>query len=91
MKEPPLSSLRGFVTLHVTGPQVERFINFISEAGIMIWDVRPAEGGASLKLLLDDFYVLRPILKKTGCRMHVTGRSGLPFLMARLWKRKFLA
>lgn len=43
MKEPPLSSLRGFVTLHVTGPQVERFINFISEAGIMIWDVRPAE------------------------------------------------
>lgn len=48
MKEPPLSSLRGFVTLHVTGPQVERFINFISEAGIMIWDVRPAEGGASL-------------------------------------------
>ncbi|MEK3868008.1 sporulation protein YqfD [Paenibacillus sp. FSL H7-0716] len=89
MKEPPLSSLRGFVTLHVTGPQVERFINFISEAGIMIWDVRPAEGGASLKLLLDDFYVLRPILKKTGCRMHVTGRSGLPFLMARLWKRKF--
>lgn len=48
MKEPPLSSLRGFVTLHVTGPQVERFINVISEAGIVIWDVRPAEGGASL-------------------------------------------
>ncbi|WP_339319410.1 sporulation protein YqfD [Paenibacillus sp. FSL R10-2734] len=89
MKEPPLSSLRGSVTLHVTGPQVERFINVISEAGIVIWDVRPAEGGASLKLLLNDFYVLRPILKKTGCRMHVTGRSGLPFLMARLWKRKF--
>lgn len=89
MKEPPLSILRGSVTLHVTGPQVERFINFISEAGIVIWDVRPAEGGASLKLLLDDFYVLRPILKKTGCRMHVTGRSGLPFLMAHLWKRKF--
>ncbi|MDH6370115.1 hypothetical protein M2444_001893 [Paenibacillus sp. PastF-3] len=89
MKEPPLSSLRGSVTLHVTGPQVERFINVISEAGIVIWDVRPAEGGASLKLLLNDFYVLRPILKKTGCRMHVTGRSGLPFLIARLWKRKF--
>jgi similar to stage IV sporulation protein len=89
MKEPPLSLLRGFVTLHVTGPQVERFINVISEAGIVIWDVRPAEGGASLKLLLNDFYVLRPILKKTGCRMHVTGRKGLPFLSARLWKRKF--
>lgn len=89
MKEPPMSSLRGSVTLHVTGPQVEKFINVITEAGIVIWDVRPAEGGASLKLLLNDFYALRPLLKKTGCRMRVTGRNGLPFLMARLWKRKF--
>lgn len=91
MKEPPLSSLRGFVTLHVTGPQVERFINFISEAGIMIWDVRPAEGGASLKLLLDDFYVLRPILKKTGCRMHVTAEADFHFLWRGCGKGNFLA
>lgn len=88
MKEPPLSSLRGFVTLHVTGPQVERFINAVNEAGIMIWDVRPAGNGASLNVLLDDFFVLRPLLKQTGCRMHVTGRNGLPFRLARLWKRK---
>ncbi|MHA6530346.1 sporulation protein YqfD [Paenibacillus sp. BAC0078] len=89
MKQPPLSSLRGFVTLHVTGPQVEKFINAVTEAGIVIWDVRPAGNGASLSLLLDDFFVLRPLLKKTGCRMHVTGRNGLPFKVARLWKRKF--
>lgn len=55
MKEPPLSSLRGFVTLHVTGPQVETFINAVTGAGIVIWDVRPAGDGASLNLLLDDF------------------------------------
>lgn len=89
MKEPPLSSLRGFVTLHVTGPQVESFINAVTGANIVIWDVKPAEGGASLNLLLNDFYILRPILKKTGCRMHVTGRNGLPFIAARLWRRKF--
>lgn len=89
MKEPPLSSLRGFVTLHVTGPQVEGFINAVAGAGIIIWDVRPAGDGASLNLLLNDFFALRPLLKKTGCRMHVTGRHGLPFRLARLWKRKF--
>lgn len=55
MKEPPLASLRGFVTLHVTGPQVERFINAVNEQGIVIWDVRPAGDGASLNLLLNDF------------------------------------
>ncbi|MFC3745452.1 sporulation protein YqfD [Paenibacillus sp. GCM10012306] len=91
MKEPPLSSLRGFVTLQVTGPQVEGFINAVAEAGIVIWDVKPAGNGASLKLLLDDFYNLRPLLKRTGCRMHVTGRHGLPFKMVLLWKRKFFA
>ncbi|WNS43774.1 sporulation protein YqfD [Paenibacillus sp. MMS20-IR301] len=91
MKEPPLSSLRGFVTLHVTGPQVERFINAVTGAGIVIWDVRPAGNGASLKLLLDDFFRLRPLLRETGCRMHVTERSGIPFRAARLWKRKFFA
>ncbi|GGF78276.1 hypothetical protein GCM10010912_24150 [Paenibacillus albidus] len=91
MKEPPLSSLRGFVTLHVTGPQVEQFINAVTGAGIVIWDVKPAGNGATLKLLLDDFYALRPLLKQTGCRMRVIGRNGLPFTAARLWKRKFFA
>ncbi|MNC17367.1 putative stage IV sporulation protein YqfD [compost metagenome] len=91
MKEPPLSTLRGFVTLHVTGPQVEKFINAVTDAGIVIWEVKPAADGASLNLLLDDFFALRPLLKKTGCRMHVTARNGLPFRAARLWRRKLFA
>lgn len=91
MKEPPLSSLRGFVTLSVTGPQVEHFINAVAEAGIVIWDVKPAGNGASLKLLLDDFYDLRPLLKRTGCRMHVAERHGFPFTLLRLRRRKFFA
>lgn len=91
MKEPPLSTFRGFVTLHVTGPQVETFINAVTEAGIIIWEVKPAGNGASLNLLLDDFFVLRPLLRKTGCRMHVTARNGLPFRVARLWRRKLFA
>lgn len=78
----------GFVTLRVTGPAVENFINAVTEAGIVIWEVKPAGDGATLNLLLDDFFSLRPFLKKTGCRMHVTARSGLPFRLARLWRRK---
>ncbi|WP_150266374.1 sporulation protein YqfD [Paenibacillus tepidiphilus] len=88
MKAPPLSWLRGFVTLHVTGPQVESLLNAVTEAGIIIWNVKPAGDGASLRLLLDDFFALRPLLRKTGCRMHVTARTGLPFRIARLWRRK---
>ncbi|SET65709.1 sporulation protein YqfD [Paenibacillus sp. NFR01] len=91
MKEPPLSALRGYVTLQIKGAQVERFINALSEAGILIWNVKPAAGGAELRLLLDDFFRLRPLLRGTSCRMHVKSRHGLPFRMARLWKRKFFA
>lgn len=91
MKQAPLSWLRGVLTIHVTGPQVEMFINTVTKAGIIIWDVKPLQHGVKLKLLLNDFYTLRPLLKKTGCRLHITGRAGLPFITARLWRRKFFA
>ncbi|WP_410514466.1 sporulation protein YqfD [Paenibacillus sp. BR2-3] len=91
MKEAPLSWVRGVVTILVTGPQTEMFINALAGAGIVIWDVKPVQGGLRLKLLLNDFYALRPLLKKTGCRLHITGRKGLPFVTARLLKRKFFA
>lgn len=91
MKEAPLSWLRGVLTLHVTGPQVELFINALAGLGIVIWDVKPTKGGLNLKLQLKDFYALRPLLKKTGCRIHIMGRQGLPFITARLLRRKFFA
>ncbi|NGM81814.1 sporulation protein YqfD [Paenibacillus sp. 7124] len=91
MKEPPLSWLRGAVALHITGDRTEGFINAVTEAGIVIWNVKATGKGVSLRLLLDDFYALRPLLKQTGCRMHITGRIGMPFVAARLWKRKFFA
>lgn len=56
---------------------MEKFINAVAAEGIVIWEVKPAGDGASLNLLLDDFFRLRPILKSTGCRMHVTARNGL--------------
>jgi similar to stage IV sporulation protein len=42
-----------------------------------------------MNIQLADFFKLRPLLKRTGCRLHVKRRSGLPFMMARLWKRKW--
>ncbi|WP_379138170.1 sporulation protein YqfD [Paenibacillus sp. sgz500958] len=89
MKQEPFSWLRGSVTLQITGPQVEMFINILTGGGIVIWDVRPLQSGVCFTLLLNDFYALRPLLRKTGCHMHITGRKGLPFVMAKLWKRKF--
>lgn len=92
MKNPALTHLRGYVAIRVRDGQPEQFINALTQAGIAIWDVTPvASDSMELKLHLKDFYDLRPILRRTGCRMHVTGRFGVPFYAANLWKRKFFA
>lgn len=93
MKIPTLSGVRGCVQITVRGEGINRLINAFAEAGIPVWDIRPASNNqtADMKLLLRDFHALRPLLKRTGCRMHVARRIGLPFRLAKLYKRKFFA
>lgn len=93
MKIPTLSGVRGCVQITVRGEGINRLINALAEAGIPVWDIRPASNNqtADMKLLLRDFHALRPLLKRTGCRMHVARRIGLPFRLAKLYKRKFFA
>ncbi|MDP4096985.1 sporulation protein YqfD [Paenibacillus sp. P96] len=92
MRQPALTRLRGMVVIEVTGGQVESFVNLLSKRQIPVWDVRPLNGNrAEMKLLLPDVFSLRPLLRRTGCRMHVTRRTGFPFIAARLGRRKFFA
>lgn len=89
MKSSILSLVRGVVTITIRGESLEGFVNELSRQGIGVWDVKPlSEGRMDMKLPLADFFRLRPLLKKTGCRMRVRHRSGLPFMWAKMWKRK---
>ncbi|MGG6309873.1 sporulation protein YqfD [Paenibacillus macerans] len=89
MKSPALTQLRGVVTITVRGGSIAQLVNELSRQGIDIWDVKPLPGGQmELKVQLADFFRLRPLLKRTGCRLTVKGRSGLPFVWAKIWKRK---
>nr|WP_155608730.1 sporulation protein YqfD [Paenibacillus timonensis] len=81
--------MRGIVTIRVRGGSIEQLVNELSRQGIDVWDVKPLPGGQmDMKVSLSDFFRLRPPLKRTGCRMSIRGRSGLPFVLARVWKRK---
>ncbi len=89
MNIPTMIQLRGYLTLTVRGEHVEAFINSVVDAGIPVWDVIPTgTQSAEFKLLLRDFKGLRPFLKRTGCRTRIKERSGYPFKLRRLWKRK---
>ncbi|WP_110932126.1 sporulation protein YqfD [Paenibacillus bouchesdurhonensis] len=89
MKSSVLSRLRGSVTIIVRGQHLEQLINELAKEGIEIWNVRPLpERKMEMNIQLDDYFALRPLLKRTGCRMSVKRRIGVPFLLNRLWRRK---
>ncbi|MEF2964722.1 sporulation protein YqfD [Paenibacillus sp. M1] len=90
MKSPVFAALSGAVTVIVRGGASEKLINELSGREIETWDVKPLpNGNMEMSLTVKDFFRLRPSLKRTGCRVHVKRRYGLPFLMVRLWRRKW--
>jgi len=81
--------MNGYVLLELRGEHIERFLNEAVRAGLTLWDVRlRGSGRGELYLRLADFPRLRPLLKQTGCRMHVAKRFGFPFFLQRVWRRK---
>ncbi|MHA0855796.1 sporulation protein YqfD [Paenibacillus sp. CMAA1364] len=92
MKIPALSYWRGYIEVTIRQGHVESFINSLTDIGIPVWDVKPTSfQTVEMKLLVEDFYEVLPILKRTGCRIHVNRRIGFPFQMIRLKKRRFFA
>lgn len=89
MKSPIFSRLRGALTVVIRGGSIERFINELSRKGIEVWDLKPQpDGSMEATLQTGNYFALRPLLRRTGCRLEAKRRSGLPFVMLRLWRRK---
>ncbi len=81
--------IRGYVIIVVSGLSVERFINICSKRQILLWDiVRKDNEAAILKASLRGFKLMRPAAKKSGCRVRIQKRCGLPFFLSRFKKRK---
>ncbi|SEN09498.1 sporulation protein YqfD [Paenibacillus sp. OV219] len=84
--------LRGYITVRVRGEAAEKLVNTALSKGLSLWSIRrTSKGELDCYLLVTDFFELRPILKETGCRIHVTSRQGLPFWVRRAQKRVFFA
>lgn len=85
-------SIRGYVETEVRGGKLEELLNRMVELKLMFWNVRRVGTEKALfNILIKDFFRLRPLLKETGCRIHVARRFGFPFLLDKLEKRKFFA
>ena len=83
-----MHSLQGTVQLEMKGFSPERFLNLCSLNGIEIWDLVYEDGRCRLSMRLPDFWKIRAFARKSGVRVKVTKRSGLPFFVEKNRKRK---
>ncbi|WNQ13459.1 sporulation protein YqfD [Paenibacillus aurantius] len=84
--------MTGYVAVEFRGERTDALLNAAVKKKLIMWDIRIAgPGKMTARLSIRDFFRLRPLLKETGCRVHVTGRFGFPFFLDRLGRRKLFA
>lgn len=82
--------LKGFVTVELIGGNVGTLINTAQAAGIAVWDVAWQKNGhAVCSLYVRDFRRFRKVARQAGVKFHIIKKRGLPFILARVQKRKF--
>ena len=87
-----LKYLKGYLRIRVGGFSPERFMNLCSNRNILLWDIVRDGDVYYMCISLKGFYQLRDIVRKTGTRVAICKRYGLPFLIPEMLGRKvFLA
>lgn len=81
--------IRGYVIIFVEGYFLEKFVNICTRRQIFLWDIKKKKNSAmSMKISIKGFKMLKPIAKKTGCRVKILGKRGVPFVLYRYKRRK---
>ena len=87
-----LKYLKGYLRIKVWGFSPERFMNLCSNREILLWDITRDGEIYYMNISLKSFYQLKGIARKTGTRVAICKRYGLPFFMPTLLQKKvFLA
>ena len=82
--------VHGVVKIEISGATPEKLINLCMLQGIFLWGISKHSDNMQAWVYLADFFALRPLLRKSKCRVRVLSYDGLPFLWKRLQRRKML-
>lgn len=74
-----LKYIAGYVIFTASGGFGERFINLCAVGRIKLWDVSSIGGKIKGKISVGDFKKLRSVARKTGVRVSIDAKVGLPF------------
>lgn len=80
--------IRGYLLIRITGYSAERFLNACSHRGIRLWNLRPVDNSYEMNITIQGFRQIRQVARKTGTRVIIVRRIGLPFFLHRYRKRK---
>lgn len=80
--------IRGYVTIKVYGYSVERLLNLCGNHNILLWGIEDHGEYHTMNISIEGFFALKPLLKKTGTRVAVLHRYGLPFFVSKMAARK---
>ncbi len=82
--------LFGYLILEVTGKNTERFVNLCAHFGILIKNAVKKEDALEIRVSRKAFIKMLKPKKRSGCRVKIIEKRGLPFLIKRWNKRKIL-
>ncbi|MDD6063120.1 MAG: sporulation protein YqfD [Oscillospiraceae bacterium] len=71
----------GYVLFSAVGGFPERFINLCTAGHIPIWDIRPCGNVLYGKVRAKDYLRLRTVSRKSGMRLRLRKKCGVPFFM----------
>lgn len=83
-----LRFFRGSVRLSVSGGSTERFLNLAGRAGVALWHIRAKNGVLYASTYARSYKRLRGPAKKSGVRMRLVKKRGVPFKLFRYRRRK---
>ena len=86
-----IAFLKGYIKVKAIGGFPERFLNLCAAANRDIWQVKTEKDGISFCADIREYKNLRLPARRTGVKMRVAEKHGLPFFVFKYRKRKGLA
>ena len=79
--------VKGFLVIRVDGDYMERFFNMCRMHEIDLWEIKKEQDVCMCEAYAADFLRMPPLLRKTGTKVHVVQKKGLPFYFPFIKKR----
>ena len=87
-----LNYIIGYVNIVIEGYYIERFINVCISKKILLWNMKREKSSIlCANIGIKEFKKLKQIARKTGCKITINKKRGVPFLLNKYRKRKIFA